>query len=62
MTTTTDKCFVLKDADFDLAADVTHADGDQPAYVTIMSRRSGQFVTMTVADFDRMAAAIAGVL
>jgi hypothetical protein len=60
--TTTDKCFVLKDADFDLAASVTHADNGQPAYVTIMALDKDQFITMTVADFDRMAAAIARVL
>jgi len=55
---TTDKCFVLVDADYDLAASVTHSDGSHDALVTIMSPQRDQFITMKVADFQRMAAAI----
>lgn len=54
-----DKCFVLKDADYDIAASITYANEGHPAYVTIMAPDKDQFITMTVADFDRMAAAIA---
>lgn len=55
---THDKCFILVDADFDLAASVSAAEGGQPDYVTIMAPSRDQFITMRADDFRRMSVAV----
>ena len=57
-----DKVYVLKDADYDVAATVHPADGGQPAFVTVMSPDRDAYITMRADDFARLAASVAQAL